>query len=316
MNRMNRRKTSAFTLIELLVVVAIIAILMAVLIPSLSAAKRNAQATVCLSNLRQLAVGTSMYNQENNFMYPYPTTAYSDPTITLSTDDKEKMCWFTALDGYLGPLSRDNQGTSANAVTRRNFRKFKQCPVWASIETTPGTLAGTVQNVQQYARTLKMNTNLRQGKTVGTKTTYTLARVGDIDQPADFVTYGDGVATDMLPWGAAPGGDTEETGCFNMDTTTLSPNGAGVGDLAVRHNGTANIAFADGHAAKVKLKTTQRPIYSGSNLSIDAGAPEWLTSAGDPVTGSGKLTQPVEISGYRHNPDMPLIWSIPGKIYR
>jgi prepilin-type processing-associated H-X9-DG protein len=257
-----------------------------------------------------------MYNQENNYMYPYPTTAYSDPAVALSTDSKEKMCWFTALDGYIGPLSRDNQGTSANAVTRRNFRKFKQCPIWASIETTPGTLAGTVQNVQQYARTLKMNTNLRQGKTVGGTTTYTLARVGDIDQPADFVTYGDGVATDMLPWGAAPGGDIEETGCFNMDTTTLSPNGAGVGDLATRHNGAANITFADGHAAKVTLKTTRRLIYATSSLSIDAWSPEWLTSAGAPVTGTGKLIQPVELSGYRRNPDMPLIWSIPGKIYR
>ena len=63
-------KRSSFTLIELLLVVAIIAILMSILLPSVSKARAVAMASVCLSNEKQMGIGVSMY--ENDFDSRFP----------------------------------------------------------------------------------------------------------------------------------------------------------------------------------------------------------------------------------------------------
>jgi len=59
-------KTRAFTLIELLVVIAIIALLMSIIMPALSLAKKKAGTTVCLSNTKNLALAWYMYMGEND----------------------------------------------------------------------------------------------------------------------------------------------------------------------------------------------------------------------------------------------------------
>lgn len=86
---MKRNKMhKAFTLVEMLVSVAIIAVLLGVLMPSLGSARRQAQAVVCRNNLRSIWTGVRMYAQQYRDRVPviepipplYPQNLVTDMT--------------------------------------------------------------------------------------------------------------------------------------------------------------------------------------------------------------------------------------------
>ena len=66
LNRNSEVKTNGFTLVELLIVIAIIAILAAILLPVLAAAKQKAWEAECLNNQKQLSLAWKIYAEENN----------------------------------------------------------------------------------------------------------------------------------------------------------------------------------------------------------------------------------------------------------
>ena len=73
-SRINRgpvsRRRSHFTLVELLVVIAVIAMLVAILLPSLNRARESANVVVCANNLKELGVAAHMHAEDKDGWFP------------------------------------------------------------------------------------------------------------------------------------------------------------------------------------------------------------------------------------------------------
>lgn len=122
------RSLSGFTLIELLVVISIIALLVAILLPTLAAAKHSAMRLKCLAQLRSLSIATSAYSGDAKGYGPPHVfeTPGTLPATVMPRWDTGRVggggrLGFTGLDPYLG-ISIDA------AASEKFYYQNKGCP--------------------------------------------------------------------------------------------------------------------------------------------------------------------------------------------
>ena len=114
---MSKRK--GFTLIELLVVISIIALLLSILMPSLSKVKDQARAVVCMSNLKQWGLSYMLYSEDN------------DGKFAEADWDGPQNTYMEVLRGYYA-----------------NINEIRTCPM------APKPQPGTQQGVSQWGSTI------------------------------------------------------------------------------------------------------------------------------------------------------------------
>ncbi len=150
------RKRTAFSLVELLVVIGIIALLISVLLPTISRARRAADTAYCLANLRTIGQGMMMYTVENNGWLPGsgytsgaqffnfrndPPTATRGMTIAKSAGLNEPCDWIGAIAKYVG-YGKDKDILGSDSVLR--YKKYRSipfliCPGYRSMPIAAGS---------------------------------------------------------------------------------------------------------------------------------------------------------------------------------
>ena len=93
------RRRRGFTLAELLVVIGIIAVLVALLMPSLNRAREHARQVQCLSNIRQLGMAFVMYANENRDRFPRAAPQGSAGGLPPKPHDWVHWNWFGVVAG-------------------------------------------------------------------------------------------------------------------------------------------------------------------------------------------------------------------------
>jgi prepilin-type N-terminal cleavage/methylation domain-containing protein/prepilin-type processing-associated H-X9-DG protein len=275
------RIDQGFTLIELLVVMAIIAILAAILLPVLAQSKIRAQGISCLSNMRQIQIGSTLYGSDNNDFMPGNTPSggiapnapnwvagafaslyVNGSNVTPASDSPAGASTNVFFLGVEGDNDPDGSGThlvgSIGSYTKD--AGVYHCPADHTFEAGTGQL-----------RVRSCSANCYMGNDTGAyiNPSFTVfekySNFNGRFSPSDAFVY-----LDENPLSLDDG--------FFLLVESLNPNALSLNENhpAVNHGDSTSFSFADGHA---ELHLWHN-VFLNVNINLSATASDnlWLTS--------------------------------------
>jgi prepilin-type N-terminal cleavage/methylation domain-containing protein/prepilin-type processing-associated H-X9-DG protein len=253
-----KARSAAFTLVELLVVIGIIAVLIGILLPALSKARKQANATACLANLRSMNQALSIYFAQNKGHLPYYNWHPG------SADQAWHGYWVGVLgdlkcmpDKVICPEAR--QPLDFNLNTSKGFGTVNSA--WTG--QFQSTATGVMYDTQKFMN-LTMDPGGYRVGSYGFNRNLTVdsnkygTNIARVKQSADVPVFYDCVWVDN----ASMDNPTDPSQIKQWPTDLSGKDAAGTtGEdqfriFIARHGRAINIAMADGSARQVNLTDT------------------------------------------------------------
>lgn len=254
-------KTSpAFTLIELLVVVSIIALLVSMMLPTLARAKEQARSTLCRTNLSGLAKANLMYGDEN---HGYLVPAASDMLVSSGGNLNR---WHGARKDMDSPF---DPALSPLAKFMGNGAKLKQCPSFRDfVRDVQANAYESGAGGYGYSDWYLGSRLWESGFFVDSPGQRAGAKADEVRNPTETVMFTDAAMAQGNYY-------TEESFAIcplSVDSKGQVTKNHRTPTIHFRHNGYANVAWADSHASgRNDMHSVTTNVYDANPKAMGIG---------------------------------------------
>ncbi|RRJ96156.1 DUF1559 domain-containing protein [Opitutaceae bacterium TAV4] len=238
------KRRGAFTLIELLTVIAIIGILAAIIIPTVSKVRKTARDAQCKASLRQIGAAVQMYIADNRGFLP---------NARIKDSDGEQLYWYVSVAHYLSPVVASS---NRNATQKRDLKI-------GPIATCPLAFFST-SNIDPKGIGVSYGWNNTDRTVTDGRAPWSGAAYTDIAVPSRTIHLAE-------RWGKNTS-DARDSGYPVAPPWTLTPKnsdetqaGTDPATLRLSHGGRSNYLFFDGHVASYRPEET----YTGSGAQSE-----------------------------------------------